>query len=568
METTTTPQIENQEQISPKPIEETPVEDRITSIRKQVEFYLSQENLPNDKYLHDQLDPNDGYVSIETIFQFPKVATLHGNDRQLLLEAIRTSSELQMDPTNTRVKPKYLDENKTRCTIILRQIPPTTPEAEIRSIFSGSNLEIVEAKPEIMGDLWYIKFNCNEDAKHAFEFIMQKNSENEKQIRARIKDGHLFDFLTPKVPPMPVGQVAENAAPAFIPNKDFGKTPQSGSNFLPPHGQQFAYNKFDARTKNRKPRYENNSYPQTQNQDFQNADDQSKPFKRNFNNNYNNKYSNYNTDDRRKNNMKRLPKKPKKPVPDFDQSAFPPLPAVEKTGGYEGNFLHYTKSQIIGVFQKTVGEVAEQEIQKPLGWEKFVGVVAAAQAPNKTLEMTKPLPNMSSHSIIQIPPEKSVKAEGDKNVEEVEQPSILVEDEPALFTSFAEAAITTKDIALNDKGSKHKLEIQVQNKKKNEKKDNSQKPVENAQPSKEGDAKSQKAGKQFNKGSRNFDNKKGFPKREKSYREKQTDSKTQPQEQHSAQEEAKPQEQTQQPQEPQVESISYASVAEKKEKSE
>lgn len=453
-------------------------------------------------------------------------------------------------------------------------MPATTPEEEIRNIFSGSNLEIVEAKSEL-GDLWYVKFNSNEDAKKAFAFLLEKNSTSEKQIKYRIKDGRLLDFLTSKTPSLPAGQQPENVAPmnAFIPSKDFGKRPESG-NFAP-YGQQYAYNKFDGRKNNRKPRYENQSY-QNQSQDYQNNDDQSKPFRRNFNNNYNNKYNNYNNaDDRRKNNMKRLPKKPKKPVPDFDQSAFPPLPAVEKTGGYEGSFLHYTKAQIIGVFQKTVGDVAEQEIHKPQNWEKFVDVLAASHTPNKTLEMTKPLPNTTSHSIIQFPPEKPVKAEGEKKVEEVEQPSILVEDEPALFTSFAEAAITTKDIALNEKGSKHKLEIQVQNKKKNEKKDNSQKPAENAQqqqPSKQGDAKSQKGGKQFNKGSRNFDNKKGFPKREKSYREKDpkqtSDSKAQPQEQHSAQEETKPQEQTQQPQEPQVE-ISYASVvAEKKEKSE
>ncbi len=60
-------------------------------VQKQIEFYLSRENLQNDSYLVQQMDASL-YVPVQVIASFPKIASLT-RDMKVILKAMKTSKD-------------------------------------------------------------------------------------------------------------------------------------------------------------------------------------------------------------------------------------------------------------------------------------------------------------------------------------------------------------------------------------------------------------------------------------------------------------------------------------------
>ena len=94
-------------------------------LQHQLEYYFSRENLAHDSYLMSQMDA-DQFVPIAIIANFNQIKKLT-SDIKLVTQVLRESPNVQVDTEGLKVRP-----NHTRCTVILREIPDSTPIEEIR----------------------------------------------------------------------------------------------------------------------------------------------------------------------------------------------------------------------------------------------------------------------------------------------------------------------------------------------------------------------------------------------------------------------------------------------------
>uniref|UniRef100_A0A1I7Z2K3 HTH La-type RNA-binding domain-containing protein n=1 Tax=Steinernema glaseri TaxID=37863 RepID=A0A1I7Z2K3_9BILA len=72
------------------------------SIRKQVEYYFSKNNLSTDHYLRSQMD-KEGYVPLSLIAGFPRFGSLT-RDISVIATALSVSKELEVDKEGQRVR--------------------------------------------------------------------------------------------------------------------------------------------------------------------------------------------------------------------------------------------------------------------------------------------------------------------------------------------------------------------------------------------------------------------------------------------------------------------------------
>ncbi|EFO27658.1 hypothetical protein LOAG_00811 [Loa loa] len=73
-------------------------------VRKQIEYYLSPENLQKDFYLRRKMDKN-GFLSLALIASFPRVRTLTDNI-MLITEALRSSDKVELSDDSENVRPR------------------------------------------------------------------------------------------------------------------------------------------------------------------------------------------------------------------------------------------------------------------------------------------------------------------------------------------------------------------------------------------------------------------------------------------------------------------------------
>ncbi|XP_021546568.1 la-related protein 4B isoform X2 [Neomonachus schauinslandi] len=95
-------------------------EDPREILKKTLEFCLSRENLASDMYLISQMD-SDQYVPITTVANLEHVKKL-STDMNLIVEVLRSLPLVQVDEKGEKVRP-----NQSRCIVILREIPESTP---------------------------------------------------------------------------------------------------------------------------------------------------------------------------------------------------------------------------------------------------------------------------------------------------------------------------------------------------------------------------------------------------------------------------------------------------------
>ncbi|VDK86672.1 unnamed protein product [Litomosoides sigmodontis] len=150
-------------------------------LKAQLEYYFSRENLMTDRFLRCQMD-NDQYVPIRIIASFPKVKRLT-NDYNLVVKVLRESSQVQVDEKGQRVRAV-----SKRCTIILREIPESTDEKEVASMFAGGPPYL--SLQYGLNNSWYVTFESEEATERAFLHLQNLGKTfNNKPICARIKTG-------------------------------------------------------------------------------------------------------------------------------------------------------------------------------------------------------------------------------------------------------------------------------------------------------------------------------------------------------------------------------------------
>ena len=126
------------------------------AIMRQVEYYLSRENLARDTYLVNQMN-EDAFAPIKLIANFSKMKSFT-TDASVILEAIKMSSKLQVDDAGVLVRPLDMaSEAKRKSTVILRDVDSTVPEEEIRALFDEGVFGPIERVRSDIGDTWFIE---------------------------------------------------------------------------------------------------------------------------------------------------------------------------------------------------------------------------------------------------------------------------------------------------------------------------------------------------------------------------------------------------------------------------
>lgn len=156
------------------------------TLKKRLEFCFSRENLSKDLYLISQMD-SDQFVPIWTIACMEDIKALT-TDMDLILDLLRASPMVQVDETGEKVRP-----NHSRCIIILREVPETTPVEEVEALFKSENCPKVLSAEFAHNSNWYITFQSDMDALQAYRYLREEvKTFQGKPIMARIKAINTF----------------------------------------------------------------------------------------------------------------------------------------------------------------------------------------------------------------------------------------------------------------------------------------------------------------------------------------------------------------------------------------
>ncbi|XP_040058743.2 la-related protein 4 isoform X1 [Gasterosteus aculeatus] len=156
------------------------------SLKKQLEFCFSRENLSKDLYLISQMD-SDQFVPIWTIACMEDIKALT-TDMALILDVLRALPMVQVDEPGEKVRP-----NHSRCIIILREVPETTPIEEVEALFKSGNCPKVLGVEFAHNSNWYITFQSDLDAQQAYRYLREEvKTFQGKPIMARIKAINTF----------------------------------------------------------------------------------------------------------------------------------------------------------------------------------------------------------------------------------------------------------------------------------------------------------------------------------------------------------------------------------------
>ncbi|XP_029358966.1 la-related protein 4 isoform X2 [Echeneis naucrates] len=156
------------------------------SLKKQLEMCFSRENLSKDLYLISQMD-SDQFVPIWTIACMEDIKALT-TDMDLILDVLRASPMVQVDEAGEKVRP-----NHSRCIIILREVPETTPVEEVEALFKSENCPKLLGAEFAHNSNWYITFQSDMDALQAYRYLREEVKVFQgKPIMARIKAINTF----------------------------------------------------------------------------------------------------------------------------------------------------------------------------------------------------------------------------------------------------------------------------------------------------------------------------------------------------------------------------------------
>merc|ERR1719412_1295911 len=104
-------------------------EENLARIRKQIEYYFGDFNLPFDNFINKAMEQNDGWFPTQTLLKFKKLQTLEA-DNMTIIEAVKESELLELNEEQTKFKPK--NEPKTKAWVQERTIQAMGfPKAEL-----------------------------------------------------------------------------------------------------------------------------------------------------------------------------------------------------------------------------------------------------------------------------------------------------------------------------------------------------------------------------------------------------------------------------------------------------
>lgn len=167
--------------------------------RRQVEYYFSRENLVQDAFLVSKMD-KEHYVDLSVIADFKLMKALT-SEESLILQAVKSSPKITVDETAKRLRPTV---SNARTTLILRNIPSSTPEGDLKKFLVASKVPTMVSIRSDVGDNWFVSFETEEMTKAALDLVKPLKWDN-KAIGCAIKSESLLKGITPGSPPKVTG---------------------------------------------------------------------------------------------------------------------------------------------------------------------------------------------------------------------------------------------------------------------------------------------------------------------------------------------------------------------------
>lgn len=182
---------ENQEEMSP-------LEGKVA---RQIEYYFGDHNLPRDRFLKEQLQVDDGWVTLETMLKFNRLKSLT-TDSSVLIAALEKSKtgllEISEDKTKIRRSPskplpeqddEYKDALKHK-SVYMKGFPLETSLDEIQEWLNGKgsvvNIQMRRNLQRQFKGSVFICFDTEESAKQFLERTDIKSfKDNEMLVLSR-----------------------------------------------------------------------------------------------------------------------------------------------------------------------------------------------------------------------------------------------------------------------------------------------------------------------------------------------------------------------------------------------
>ena len=105
-------------------------------------------------------------------------------DTAQLVASLSGSTEVILDESGTRIRPNMTNK---RHTLIIRDIPTSTPEAEVIAIFNQPGAPRVVSVRSEVGNNWFCEFQDEESTMRALDWSRESGKFNGESIKVRVK---------------------------------------------------------------------------------------------------------------------------------------------------------------------------------------------------------------------------------------------------------------------------------------------------------------------------------------------------------------------------------------------